>query len=56
MMSMNTRALIGVLLTPGLFEEEMDQIIRGSSGGYRQNFEGEGVKESNELNEEEEKV
>ena len=41
MMSMNTRALVGVLFTPGLFEEEVDQINKGSSGWYKQNCEGE---------------
>ena len=56
MMIMNTRAIIGVLFTPGLFEEEVDPIITGSSGGHRQTREEEEAKESKERKEEEEKA
>ena len=31
-MSMSARALTGVFFTPGLFEEEVEQIIGGRSG------------------------
>ena len=55
MMSMNTRALIGVLFTPGLFEEEVDQIRKSSSGLYKKIREGEEVSESNGRKNEEEK-
>ena len=56
MMSMNTRALIGVLFTPGLFDEEVEQISKGSSELYKQKGEGEVVSESNIRKNEEEKM
>ena len=45
---MNSRALIGVLFTPGLFVEEVDQIIGGSSGRHEQIRGEEEFKESDE--------
>ena len=52
-MSMNARALIGYLFTPGLFEEKVDQIIGGSSGSHGRIREEKEFQEPNEQKEKE---